>query len=68
MYVPGKKVNVAQIVVRERAKAEIILNWLNTGEDFGKVARKESINPEGVIKIDRNLLKKGVIPLDSFNL
>ena len=64
MYAPGKKVHVAQIVIREREKAEMILNRLKTGEDFGKVSRKESISAEGLIKIDRNLLKKEMIPLD----
>jgi len=35
---PEQRVHVAQIVVREREKAEAILKRLMRGEDFAKVA------------------------------
>ncbi|MEK7373900.1 MAG: SurA N-terminal domain-containing protein, partial [Thermodesulfobacteriota bacterium] len=45
-YMTEKRVRVAQIVVRDRDRAEAILKRLKMGEDFGKVAREVSIGPE----------------------
>ncbi len=62
MYAPEKRVHVAQIVVREHEKAEMILNRLKMGEDFGKVAREESIGPEGVEGGDIGFVSLGIMP------
>jgi len=62
MYAPEKRVHVAQIVVREQEKAETILQRLKRGEDFGKVAREESIGPEGVKGGDLGFISPGVMP------
>ena len=62
MYPPEKRVHVAQIVVRDRDKAEMILNRLKSGEDFGTVAREESIGPEAVKGGDLGFISQGVMP------
>ena len=62
MYAPEKRVRVAQIVVREREKAEMILNRLKRGENFDKVAALESIGPEGAKGGDLGFVGPGVMP------
>lgn len=62
MYPPEKRVHVAQVVVRDRDKAEMILNRLKSGEDFGTVAREESIGPEAVKGGDLGFISQGVMP------
>jgi parvulin-like peptidyl-prolyl isomerase len=62
MYAPEKRVHVAQIVVREREKAEAILKRLMRGEDFGKVAREESIGPEARADGDLGFVSQGFMP------
>ncbi len=62
MYAPEKRAHVAQIVVRDREKAEMILKRLNSGEDFGKVAKVESIGPEAAAGGDLGFVGQGVMP------
>jgi parvulin-like peptidyl-prolyl isomerase len=62
MYAPEKRVHVAQIVVREREKAEAVLKRLIRGEDFGKVAREESIGPEAAAGGDLGFVSQGFMP------
>ncbi|MGO9137093.1 MAG: peptidylprolyl isomerase [Syntrophales bacterium] len=62
MYAPEKRVHVAQIVVREREKAAAILKRLMRGEDFGKVAREESIGPEAKSGGDLGFVSQGFMP------
>lgn len=62
MYSPGKRVHAAQIIVREKEKAEAILNRLKKGDDFGKVAKEESIGPESVKGGDLGFASLGVLP------
>ncbi|MEN6318848.1 MAG: peptidyl-prolyl cis-trans isomerase [Syntrophaceae bacterium] len=62
MYAPGKRVHAVQIIVREREKAEAILNRLKKGDDFGKVAKEESIGPEAVKGGDLGFVSQGVMP------
>ena len=62
MYSPEKRVHVAQIVVREREKANAILKRLMRGEDFGKVAREESIGPEAKAGGDLGFVSQGFMP------
>ena len=64
MYGPEKRVHVAQIVVREQEKAETILKRLMSGEDFGKVAREESIGPEARAGGDLGFVSQGFMPED----
>jgi parvulin-like peptidyl-prolyl isomerase len=62
VYAPEKRVHVAQIVVREREKAEAILKRLMRGEDFAKVAREESIGPEARTGGDLGFVSPGFMP------
>jgi len=62
MYTPEKRVHVAQIVVREKERAEAILKRLLRGEDFGKVAREESIGPEAKEGGDLGFVRQGFMP------
>jgi parvulin-like peptidyl-prolyl isomerase len=62
MYAPGKRVHAAQIVVREKENAEMILNRLKSGEDFGKVAKEESIGPEAAKGGDLGFVSQGIMP------
>jgi len=62
MYAPEKRVHVAQIVVRERERAEAILKRLMRGEDFAKVAREESIGPEAKGGGDLGFVRQGFMP------
>jgi len=62
MYAPEKRVHVTQIVVREREKAEMILNRLKRDENFDKVAALESIGPEGAKGGDLGFVGPGVMP------
>lgn len=62
MYAPEKRVHVIQIVVREREKADMILNRLKIREDFGKVTREVSIGPEGVKGGDLGFVSLVVMP------
>jgi parvulin-like peptidyl-prolyl isomerase len=61
-FEPGKRVRVAQIIVREERKAKALLNRLKRGEDFAKVAREESIGPEAVSDGDLGFVIPGVMP------
>lgn len=61
-YMTEKRVRVAQIVVRDRDRAEAILKRLKMGEDFGKVAREVSIGPEAAKGGDLDFFARGVMP------
>lgn len=61
-YTMEKKVHIAQIVLRDKEKAQNVLNRLKKGEDFGKVAREVSIGPEGIQEGDLGFVSRGVMP------
>ena len=61
-YVSERKVRAAQIVVRDRDRAEEILKRLKAGEDFGKVARAVSIGPEAERGGDLGFFERGMMP------
>jgi len=61
-YMTEKRVRVAQIVVRDRDRAEAILKRLKRGEDFGKVARQVSIGPEAKKGGDLDFFTPGIMP------
>jgi parvulin-like peptidyl-prolyl isomerase len=62
LYVSARRVRVAQIVIRDRDRAEGILKRLKAGEDFGKVARADSIGPEAERGGDLGFFERGVMP------
>jgi len=61
-YLTEKRVRAAQIVVRDRERAESILKRLKAGEDFDKVAREVSIGPEASRGGDLGYFARGVMP------
>ncbi len=61
-YVPEKRVHLAQIIVRDRKKAETASQRLKKGDDFGKVARALSIGPEASRGGDLGFIGPGVMP------
>lgn len=61
-YVSARRVRVAQIVIRDRDRAEGILKRLKAGEDFGKVARAVSIGPEAERGGDLGFFERGIMP------
>ncbi len=56
------RVRVAQIVVRDLAKAKEILARLNAGDDFATLASKASIGPEAHQGGDLGFITRGVMP------
>ena len=62
VYVSARRVRVAQIVIRDRDRAEGILKRLKAGEDFGKVARAVSIGPEAERGGDLGFFERGMMP------
>jgi foldase protein PrsA len=56
------RVHVAQIVVRDQAKAEAILKRLTAGKPFDTVAKEESIAPEAEKGGDLGFFPRGVLP------
>jgi len=61
-YLSERRVRAAQIVVRDRDRAEGILKRLKAGEDFGKVARAVSIGPEAERGGDLGFFERGMMP------
>ncbi|OHE22612.1 MAG: hypothetical protein A2X92_00485 [Syntrophus sp. GWC2_56_31] len=61
-YVSARRVRVAQIVIRDRDRAEGILKRLKAGEDFGKLARAVSIGPEAERGGDLGFFERGMMP------
>jgi parvulin-like peptidyl-prolyl isomerase len=61
-YQTPRRVRAAQIVVRDRDRAEEILKRLMAGEDFGKVAREASIGPEAAQGGDLGFFERGRMP------
>lgn len=61
-YQSVQRVRVAQIVIRDRDRAEGILKRLKAGEDFGKVAREVSIAPEAERGGDLGFFGRGMMP------
>jgi peptidyl-prolyl cis-trans isomerase SurA len=61
-YALEKSVHLAQIVVRDRNKAETALQRLKKGDDFGKVARALSVGPEASRGGDLGFISPGVMP------
>lgn len=62
IYQSERRVRAAQIVVRDRDRAEEILKRLKRGEDFGKVAREASIGPEAAREGDLGFFERGTMP------
>jgi parvulin-like peptidyl-prolyl isomerase len=62
IYVSAERVRAAQIVIRDRDRAEGILKRLKAGEDFGKVARADSIGPEAERGGDLGFFERGMMP------
>ena len=62
LYTTDRRVRAAQIVVRDRDRAEAILKRLKAGEEFDKVAREVSIGPEAVKGGDLGFFEQGVMP------
>jgi peptidyl-prolyl cis-trans isomerase C len=62
VYATDRRVRVAQIVVPDRERAEVILKRLKAGEDFGMVARQVSISPEAARGGDLGFFERGVMP------
>ncbi len=61
-YTVGQRVHVAQIIVRDKGKAEEILGRLKKGADFGKVAEDVSIGPEAPSGGDLGFFSRGIMP------
>ena len=61
-YLTKGRVRAAQVVLRDRDRAEAILKRLKAGEDFGKVAREVSMGPEAVKGGDLGFFERGVMP------
>jgi len=61
-YAADRRVRAAQIVVRDRDRAEAILKRLKAGEEFDKVAREVSIGPEAARGGDLGFFEQGVMP------
>ncbi len=62
LYTAERRVRAAQIVVRDRDKAEALLKRLKAGEEFDKVAREASIAPEAARGGDLGFFERGVMP------
>jgi parvulin-like peptidyl-prolyl isomerase len=62
LYKEEPRVRVAQIVVRDLAKARRVLQRLNAGNDFASVAKEESIGPEGRRGGDLGFITRQVMP------
>jgi parvulin-like peptidyl-prolyl isomerase len=62
VYASARRVRVAQIVIRDRDRAEGILKRLKAGEDFDKVARAVSIGPEAERGGDLGFFERGMMP------
>jgi len=61
-FATDRRVRVAQIVIPDRDRAEVILKRLKAGEDFDKMAREVSIGPEAVRGGDLGFFERGVMP------
>ncbi|PKN51072.1 MAG: hypothetical protein CVU55_13110 [Deltaproteobacteria bacterium HGW-Deltaproteobacteria-13] len=61
-YKKEARVRVAQIVVRDSATAQKVVERLNAGEDFAKVAAEVSIGPEARRGGDLGFVTKWVMP------
>jgi parvulin-like peptidyl-prolyl isomerase len=61
-YRVESRVKVAQIVVRDLAKAQEVLARLNAGDDFTTLASKVSIGPEARQGGDLGFITRGVMP------
>ena len=61
-YTREQEAHVAQIVLRDREKAERVLKRLKAGEDFGKVAGEVSIGLEATRGGDLGWVSRGIMP------
>ena len=61
-YRVESRVRVAQIVVRDLAKAQEVLARLNAGDDFATLASKVSIGPEARQGGDLGFITRGIMP------
>ncbi len=62
MYKSEAKVRVAQIVVRDAVAAQQVLERLNTGADFFKLAGEKSIGPEAIRGGDLGFITRQIMP------
>jgi parvulin-like peptidyl-prolyl isomerase len=56
------RVRALQIVLRDSRRIPAVRNRLKKGEDFGKVAREESVGPEAVHGGDLGFFTRGTLP------
>jgi parvulin-like peptidyl-prolyl isomerase len=61
-YKKESRVRIAQIVVRDLATAQKVVERLNSGEDFAKVAASVSIGPEAQRGGDLGFITRWVMP------
>jgi parvulin-like peptidyl-prolyl isomerase len=61
-YKTDSRIRVAQIVVQDMTTANKVMEKLNSGEDFAKVASKMSIGPEASRGGDLGFITKWVMP------
>ncbi|PKN70176.1 MAG: hypothetical protein CVU54_07240 [Deltaproteobacteria bacterium HGW-Deltaproteobacteria-12] len=62
LYKSEAKVRVAQIVVRDAVAAQQVLERLNAGADFFKLAREKSIGPEAINGGDLGFITRQIMP------
>ena len=55
-------VRISQILLPDREKADAVLERLNNGEDFAKVAKELSTDPEAEKEGDMGFFSRGVLP------
>lgn len=61
-YMLPERVQALQIVVNNELEAEAIYNKLQEGEDFFKLAKSESVSPEGIHGGDLGFFSRGQMP------
>jgi len=57
-----ERVRISQILLPDREKADAVLERLNNGEDFAKVAKDVSTDPEAEKEGDMGFFSRGVLP------
>jgi parvulin-like peptidyl-prolyl isomerase len=57
-----ERVHISQILLPDREKADAVLERLNNGEDFARVAKEVSTGPEAEKEGDIGFFSRGVLP------
>lgn len=60
--VSEERVRISQILLPDREKADAVLERLNNGEDFAKIAKEVSTGPEAEKGGDMGFFSRGVLP------